>query len=174
MVDNFYCEALRRAYEMEIKGKQFYEEALSRVSDPFARKALQFLIAEEEGHLDKIQRFNDHLFGKEEFDLETECRVEISERARSSLEQFMQEKLGKNLEEAKTDIEVYNAALGFEKESYLYYQDQARKESDSRLKRFFEFLEKEEVKHFELLQETIRYLSEPDYYFEDFGGWIFG
>lgn len=174
MVDDFYCEALERAYEMETKGKQFYEQALLKAKDPFARKALEFLTAEEERHLDKILRFNSHLFGREEFDLENECRIEISERAKASLEQFVQEKLGKNLEEARTDIEVFRAAMEFEKESYHYYKDQAKKESDSRLKKFFEFLEKEEVKHFELLQETIRYLSEPDYYFEDFGSWIFG
>jgi rubrerythrin len=174
MKEKFYCEALAQAYMMEMKGKEFYEEALKRVKDAFAKEALKFLISEEERHLDKINRFNGYLFGREEFDLEAECSVATTKRARVAIGQFVGQKLKKQLDQAGTDIEIYEAALNFEKDGYEYYSKLAEKEVDPRLRRFFEFLENEEIKHFELIQETIRYLKDPDYYFEEMGGWIFG
>lgn len=174
MANDFYCEALLKALELEEQGKKFYEEALVKVKDPFARKALEFLVEEEKRHIEKILKFNDYLFGRSDFDFEVECKVQVGRRLKELIETHVTERVLKKLDEAKSDLEVYKIAMEFEKRGYDFYKSSEEKEEDDRIKKFFKFLQEEEVKHYSLLQETVRYLSEPDYYFEDFGGWIFG
>jgi rubrerythrin len=168
-----YCEALAAAIEMEKRGRELYIEALKKVRDPFAKKALEFLIAEEDKHIDKILRFNDYLLGRGNFDLESECEPLIDSRIEDFVSKTVEKGL-KDLSSARTDIEIYEAAMNFEKEGYDAYTKMAAEEGDSRLKRFFDFLKEEEIRHFALLQNTLRYLQDPSYYFEDLGGWIFG
>lgn len=169
----FYCEVIAEAMEIEEQGRKMYEEAFKKVKDPFARKALEFLIKEEETHLDKILRFNEYLFGRGEFDFEKECAAGVSEDLRKLVEEHVTSEAMKKIEDAQTDIDVYEVALDFEKRGYEFYKNAEKNETDERIRRFLKFLEEEEVRHYELIQETIRYLKEPDYYFEDFGGWIF-
>lgn len=173
MEDKFYCEALKEALLLEKEGKKFYEESLERVKNRFAREALNFLINEEERHIDTILRFNSSLLGKSDFDLEKECGVKADEKIKKLIELHVLDRVKKELKEAKTDIEVYEVAMDFEKRGYEFYRERAEKEENEKVKMFFEYLTQEEIKHYELLQQTIKYLSEPDYYFEDFGGWIF-
>lgn len=173
MERQFYCQVIAEALELEEQGREMYEQAYLKVKDPFARKALEFLIKEEERHKDKILRFNEHLFGRGEFDLERECAVTISEDLKKLIEEHVTSEAREKIEDARTDIDVYEIALDFEKRGYDFYKSAGENETDERIKRFMKFLEEEEVKHYELIQETIRYLKETDYYFEDFGGWIF-
>lgn len=168
-----YCEALKIAFEMEEKGKSFYEDALKKAKDKFARDALKFLIEEEKKHIEKIIRFNDFLMGKGEFDIEKECVVDVDEKLEKLISESVEKGL-KNLDDAKTDVEIYEAAMNFEKEGYEAYERLAKEEKDPQISKFFGFLKAEEVRHYTLLQNTLRYLTDPSYYFEDFGGWIFG
>lgn len=167
-----YCEALQTALNMEREGKKFYQDALGRVTDEFARRTLKFLIEEEERHIDKIMRFNEYLLGRGGFDLESECSTGVPARMKSLIDEAASTTL-KKIENASTDIEVYEAAMEFERRGYQFYRRAAEDEEDERVRRFFQFLVDEEVKHFQLLQNTKKYLEDPSYYFEDAGGWIF-
>ncbi|MCX7831889.1 MAG: ferritin family protein [Actinobacteria bacterium] len=170
---DFYCESLLEAIKFEEKGKEFYEKALHKVQDIFAKKALEFLIAEEDKHIDKILRFNEFLFGRGDFDIETECNTQIKEKIKELIENHVSSSMAGKIEDASTDIEVYQAAMDFEKKGYELYKESAENTDDERIKVFFNFLINEEIKHYDLLENTLRYLKEPDYYFEDYGGWVF-
>lgn len=172
-MSEMYCQALATALEMEKKGKEFYEEALKKINNSFAKKAIEFLIAEEGRHIDKILRFNDYLLQRGDFDLDTECKLEADGRIMDFVLKTVKKGL-KDLNSISTDVEVYEVAMNFEKEGYDLYSKMAAEEDDIRLNKFFDFLKEEEIRHFALLQNTLRYLQDPSYYFEDFGGWIFG
>lgn len=172
MMKEAYCEALSTALEMEEEGKKFYEDALSRVTDEFSRRTLKFLIEEENRHIEKILRFNDYLLGRGDFDVEAECSTDVPERLKALIDEAAGSTI-KKIEDTSSDIEVYEAAMEFERRGYQFYSEASLKEEDERLKKFFDFLVSEEIKHFQLLQNTKKYLEDPSYYFEDAGGWIF-
>ena len=71
-MDQSYCDALRFAIEYEEQGEKFYREAAAEARDRFAKKALRFLADEEVEHIGKIEKFNDFLLGKAEFDMDKE------------------------------------------------------------------------------------------------------
>ncbi len=171
-MDDAYCEALAEAYRFEQEGFSFYSAARDRIADPFARKALEFLIIEEQHHLDKIARFNDWLLGAGSFDLETECAVGVPERMIELIGE-VREGVEKSLDDAAGDIEVYEAAMEFERRGFAFYTDERQQTDDERLHRFFDFLIAEEAAHYNLLANSKKYLEDPSYYFEDAGGWIF-
>lgn len=171
-MEKAFCEAIGTALRMEEEGKRFYQDALKRVNNQFARRTLEFLIKEEDRHIDKIIRFNEYLLGRGDFDIEAECSTDVPERLKALIDEAAVATI-KNIEDSSSDVEVYEAAMEFERRGYQFYQEASRKEEDERLKRFFEFLVSEEIKHFQLLQNTKKYLEDPSYYFEDAGGWIF-
>lgn len=167
-----YCEFLRKALDFEKEGLKFYEEALSKVRNHFAREALKFLVNEEKDHIDKILKFNDYLLGRGDFNLDEECRSEARTNIKELVESTVKAGL-KDLQNASTDVEIYRVAMEFEKRGYEFYRNSADEEEDERIKRFATFLVEEEIRHYNLLENTIRYLEDPSYYFEDLGGWIF-
>lgn len=173
MERDYYCESLLEALKLEEKGKEFYENALRKVRDIFAKKALEFLIKEEDKHIDKILRFNEFLFGRGDFDIETECDIQVKEKISKLIEKYISSSMVAKIDDTSTDVEVYEAAMDFEKKGYELFKESAENANDDRIKAFFNFLMNEEIKHYDLLENTLRYLKEPDYYFEDYGGWVF-
>jgi len=172
-MESKYCDALRFAIEFEKKGQKFYLDAVQKVADPFSRKTLEFLADEEVSHIEKIEKFNEALLGTGDFDIAKECQSNLSQRVKEYMVSVVSEKEAK-VSPQSTEIEVYDLALEMEKSSYDIYKDALESNSDEQLKRFFEFLMKEEQIHYDLLAASKKYLEDPSYYFEEFGGWIFG
>lgn len=169
----YFCEALELAMDLEKESVEHYQEALQRINDKFAKKALEFLIKEEREHIDKIERFNKSLMGNEKFDVKNECASDLKQRISSFVKSTVDASLGR-LGAVDSDIEVYEKAMEFEKRGYEVYKSYREKEEDERVKKFLEFLIGEEEQHYELLLQSKKYLEDPSYYFEDAGGWIFG
>lgn len=172
-MEQAYCDALRFAIDMEHKGEEFYRHAAATVEDKLAKRALQFLAAEEVEHIRKIEEFNTYLLGRETFDLDKECSSQLNGRISAFIRGNMAEKAAGVTPRAK-DVEVYGAALEIEKEGYDMYSSVKLPPDDERLQRFFSFLAGEEIQHYNLLAATKKYLEEPSYYFEEYGGWVFG
>lgn len=167
-----FCDALKFAIDFERKGRGFYLDAIQKAEDPLAKKTLKFLADEEVHHIEKIEKFNQALLGKGDFDIEKECHSDLPQRTKEYIDKATQDKEEK-VSPQTTDIEVYDLALDMEKSSYDIYKDAFEKNSDEKLKRFFQFLMQEEQIHYDLLAASKKYLEDPSYYFEEFGGWIF-
>ena len=175
-----YCEALELALDFEKKGEEFYRDSIQKVEDEFAKRTLNLLAHEELHHIQKINQLNEALVGNsEDFDFDAFCQTELPQRIEAHLKKFTgkeEQKIGPR----SNDIEIYDLAMDMEKESYDMYKDSYEtlgipaRANDERTKKFFEFLLKEESLHYDLLAESKKYLQEPSYYFEDYGGWIFG
>jgi rubrerythrin len=173
-MDQAYCEALAIALDFELKGEAFYRQLIDKVSDPFAKKVLTFLADEEVEHIRKIEAFNDSLLGNGEFDFEAECSLDVPERIQKFVESRRQE-AEKNVSPDSNDIDIYDVALLLEQKSYEFYEKAlATTEGDEKVETFFRFLLAEEQEHYDFLAYSKRYLEDPSYYFEEYGGWIFG
>ncbi len=172
-MDQAYCDALRFAYEYEQKGEKHYREAAQQAKDRFARQALTFLADEEVEHIRKISAFNDSLIGAGTFDLDLECKLALPDRVKEFLDSSRQ--TGHISDEREwSDSEVYDVAMGNEKQGFEMYAKVEEGTQDPKLKQFFAFLAAEEKVHYGLLVASKKYLEEPSYYFEEGGGWLFG
>lgn len=171
-VEQAFCDAIQFAIEYEKQSQCFYKDALLKVKNSFAQKALQFLINEEQTHIDKILAFNAHLLGEGGFDLEKECITGLPERTKQFLTNFTHKE--EQISQAATDIDIYKVALETEKKGFELYESVFKSTNEERLKKFFAFLAEEEKLHYRLIDYTLKYLEDPSYYFEEAGGWIFG
>lgn len=172
-MDQSYCDALRFAIEYERQGEKYYRDAADKAQDGFAKKALVFLADEEVEHIHKIDRFNDWLLGKADFDIDTECKVTAPAKVADLI--GVEKITGKSDERSdESDLAVYDMAMVTEKQGYDMYASVRDSSTDERLKRFFGWLADEEILHHKLLAESKKYLEDQSYYFEEAGGWIFG
>lgn len=172
-MEQAYCEALKIAIEFERNGEAFYRELIAKVSDPFAKKVLVFLADEEIDHMRKIMKFNDSLLGRSEFDFDVECNLELPDRIQAVVQSRMKD-ANKNVSANSDDIDIYDVAMLLETKSYELYDQAVKEAEDERIELFFRFMASEERDHFDLLSDSKRYLTDPAYYFEEYGGWIFG
>jgi rubrerythrin len=170
----YYCEALESAMEFEERSKKFYHDSVGKVEHELAKKTLEFLAKEEQHHIEKIKKINDELIKESQnFDFAAYCTTDLPERVDKHLKKLLGERTDK-VKAQISDIEVYDLALDMEKAGYGVYKDYYRESRDEQTKRFLDFLIKEEKIHYDLISSTKRYLEDHSYYFEDFGGWIFG
>ncbi|MBE0448796.1 MAG: ferritin family protein [Actinobacteria bacterium] len=172
-MEQAYCDALKTAIEFERNGEAFYRQLIGSVSDPFAKKVLVFLADEEVDHINKIEMFNDSLLGKSEFDFETECNLELPDRVQALVQAKMRD-TDKNVSPESDDLDIYDVAIALEARSRELYEQALNETDNERVETFFRFLLAEEREHYDLLASSKRYLSDPSYYFEEYGGWIFG
>ncbi|HZD60604.1 MAG TPA: ferritin family protein [Anaerolineae bacterium] len=172
-MEQAYCEALGIATEFELNGEAFYRQLIEKVSDPFAKKVLVFLADEEIDHIRKIEAFNNALLGKGEFDFETECNLELPDRIEALIQARMKD-ADKNVSPNSDDLDIYDVAMLLETRSYELYEQILNDVEDERVETFFRFMLSEEKEHYDLLASSKQYLTDPSYYFEEYGGWIFG
>lgn len=170
----YYCDALRFAKEFEEKGEKFYRDSIQKVNDEFAKKTLNFLADEELHHIEKINKLNAALTAdSEDFNLDTHCQTKLPERIENHLKESIKREKQK-IQPQSRDVEIYDMALELEKAGYAIYKEYHQQSDDERTKIFFEFLIKEESLHYDLLASSKKYFEDSSYYFEDYGGWIFG
>jgi rubrerythrin len=170
---DIYQKFIQFASDFEEKGNKFYLESVDKVKNVFSKRILEFLAAEELRHLAKIKLFSQSLTGKEDFDIDKETESDLSARARKFIQEFIQDRI-KQITDTLSDIDIYDFALGVEKNGYNIYKEFFEKSEDEKLKKIAEFLMNEEKIHYDLLVSSKKYLEDPSYYFEEAGGWIFG
>lgn len=171
-MDTAYCDALKVALEFENKGERMYRQAATQAKNDFTRRALEFLADEEIGHVVKIQDFNEAMLAGGQADVDRFCTQELPDRVRAFLDDFTSREATK-MAAAEDAHRVYDEAMAMEREGYRMYEEARESSKDEQLRRFFEFMVAEEGIHYRMLEAAKKYLQDPSYYFEDYGGWIF-
>lgn len=170
----YFCEAFKAAREFEQRSEKFYRDLIPKVKDKFAQKTLSLLAEEECHHIKKIDEINEALTANpEDFDLDSQCQSELPSRIEKHLKEVIKNKTDK-IRAQMSDIEIYDTAIDMEKAGYGIYKKHYQQSNDEKTKKLMEFLIQEESVHYEILASTKKYLEDPSYYFEDYGGWIFG
>jgi len=170
----YYCEAFKTAREFEQRSEKLYRDLIPKAKDKFARKTLTLLADEEHHHIKKIDEINEALTtNPEDFNLVAQCQTELPSRIEKHLKEVTKSKADK-IRAQVSDIEIYDMAIDMEKAGYGIYKEHYQQSNDEKTRKFMEFLIQEESIHYEILASTKKYLEDPSYYFEDYGGWIFG
>ncbi len=149
-------EAVNRAIKMETDAISFYTDAASRTSHPLGKKMFESLILDEKRHL----RMLEGILKGMEMDFEMKVIGDVKTVFSDFKDQMMQ-----RIQATTDEKEAIKIALEMEKEGFHYYQEVAGKATDSRERKLFEILTREEESHYQLLNNTYSFL-------EDTGNWF--
>ena len=156
--------ALKRAYELERKGLEYYINSAAKSPNALVRRTILSLAKEETAHIVKIDEIslsldNSGKWISEEIDFKgSDIEIAIKE----FFEKTDKEILNKN----KDDTDVIKKAMEFERKSYELYDDLSKKAGSDIEKRFYEELKKQEESHFDALQNVDHYLTRTGDWFE--------
>jgi rubrerythrin len=149
--------ALRRAYELERKGLEFYINSAGNSSNALVKRTIFSLAKEEIAHMVKIDEISlsldtsgkwiDEEIGFKSSDIEIE------------LKKFFEKTEKEILDLNKDNADLIKKAMEFERKSYELYDDLGKKAGSNIEKRFYDELKKQEESHFDALQNVYYYLT---------------
>jgi rubrerythrin len=154
---------LEQAMRMEEESRQFYMNASKKVANRPGRAMLESLARDEEQHLARLRQM-------QEQDYEAAlagCIPEFEDAAGKIRAVFA--KYGGDVAEEVTadtgDLEALDIAMEMERKGFDLYKEAASNVEDANAQKVFIFLAGEEEKHFEILQNMHKYLSDPRNWF---------
>jgi len=159
--------AVQTAFKMETDAIKFYTEATGKTSHPLGKRIFESFIEDEKRHL----KILDDILKNMNIELSVVNREKEIQTIFSELREQMRQRVTATTDE----IQAVGIALDFEKEGYNFYQKAALEATDDREKKLFEVLTIEEKRHYELLENTHRYLKDTgDWFMWDEHGMLEG
>lgn len=160
----------------EWDGLEYYKRAAELISDPRGKKMIKTLADDEKDHIRVIAAQYEAVMGGSGLLSLVEAKAKCPSRspaqiakkyklntgdACTGLERIFPpaEEAKKLLRNIKTDIQVLEVALGFERRGHQIYANAAMEVSDPLGKEVLQWLAKEEDKHYKLVQSAIEYLN---------------
>ncbi len=160
-------DILVRAMVNEQDGYDFYLAAAEQVTDPKGKKMFLSLANDELGHLHIIMAEYERVNAGGGF-------LDLDEARRTlppdpSLQLFPEKRQIQSMLEAATNDEAaLRIALDFEQKGYHMYSDAAKRSADRNAREVFSFLAEQESQHYELIQNTLHFLTDDGiWYFQD-------
>lgn len=154
-------EIVQMGVQIEENGKDFYDAVASASKDESAKSVFQFLSREEEKH---ITAFKSILSSIENYAPPESYTDEYFAylKALSKTHVFTQENKGKEVaQKVKSDIEAIELAIGFEKDSILFYQEMKKFVLENRHEAMDELIKQEQthLSKLSVLRESMAKIS---------------
>ena len=154
---------LKQAMKMEQEGREFYISAAKKVENKLGREMLESLAQDEGGHYTRLLQIQEGASGT----ALKECAPEFDDaggRVRALFKQYGSQ-AADEIAGNTGDLEALNIAMEMERKGHNLYSEAAARTKDESARKVFTFLAGEEEKHFEVLQNMHRYLSDPKNWF---------
>lgn len=170
---------LRRAMKGEREGYQFYVEASQRSADPAGAGTFRSLATAEEDHLRLIFIEHQSLSAGEGWinpdeAMAREVEVDINkplpgeEEVKPKKESpFMDTWAAYEVDGLAGDLAALEFGMDMEKRFYHMYREAAEQTKEPLGLQAYQFLMKEENKHYKILQEAHSYLSDNKHWWDD-------
>lgn len=157
-------EMLKRALEIETKGKAFYDDAIAKCKNTLGKEIFTTLREDEVVHLGRIKKIYDSLESNGKWDGSWEG---IKEHHRDVTELFdeIAHKLGTNVKSDDSDLKALDVGIDFEWKTVKFYEDNLKLTKDPLEKKFIEKMIAEEKGHHKILKDMKFYLSDPAAWF---------
>ena len=151
-------EALDKARKLELDGIEFYTKAAQRCGVPSGKRMFESFAGDERRHLTIIGEVAQGLG----VDVE---KMPMPRDEMRTLFSDAEVQIGEDTEASADEEEAVRIAMGMETESYRLYKGAAEKARDDVTRRLFERLAREENQHYEMLENTLEYLSDNQKWF---------
>ena len=144
--------AFKTALDFEKKGYEIYTDAAKKAKNKFLSRVFLYLADQEKIHIDSIKE----CLKEQKIRLSGDSLEDTKKFFSTTIDEFKDK-----LELCDTDKELYETALGLEKDSYDYYCEWSKKISTPELSEFLKFLMIQEKIHIDLIQKTCDCLGTP-------------
>ncbi len=166
------AKAAKTAIGMEEEGYSIYINAAKKSKNPLGSATLRAIAEKELLHKKAIENFYSALTGMPAERLSfTEDRL-WSSRIKTEVLAGIKSSLDKLSDSDQDLLKAYEISMRMEKEGYDFYNKIASGTDNEDAKKLFSFLAKEENMHYEILQDTHLYLSDPSEWFHKEEKWL--
>lgn len=157
-------EMLCAALELEEKGKAFYEKALAASRNPLGREIFRTLVEDESVHRKRIETIHDSLLKEKGWQEDWQhlvCPVgDWGSVFRDLAAQYAQAGTAE-----ADDLQAIEMARDFEGRSIAFYENHLAQATDPLEQAFLKQMVQEEKSHYQALQDTHYYLTDPEGWF---------
>ena len=157
-------EALAMAIDMEKEGRSFYLKTAEKATDKMTRDVFKFLADEESKHIEAIKIFYDGEIAGKPTDFDKVLAGKTPQAAKEAIAKLFAG-LGEKAPVDKPDLDAYSFARDFEKKGEKFYLEAAAKATDPNVKKLFSFLVDEESRHFQMIDDSMAFLENPEEWF---------
>jgi rubrerythrin len=157
---------LAKALEMEEKGKNFYDNAVSTCKNDLGREIFSMLGDDELVHIDRIKSIYSSLEGGAAWSDEWKSK-KLSQGDLNPFFRELAEKHGKDIMADTDDISALDVGIDFELNSVRFYEENQAVAEDDREREFIEEMIAEEKNHHRLLVDMRLYLTDPASWFRE-------
>jgi rubrerythrin len=152
-------EVLQLAVQMEVDGKEFYQNASRKGSNKLAKELFRQLANEEDVHRKKFVEIYEALKRGQNWP-DVEPPSEKGKKIKSLFAEATKA-LGRAFEVAESELSAIKIAMDMEVKSYNLYHSRSKESTLPVEKRFYETLAGEERGHHLALLDSYEYLSDP-------------
>lgn len=152
---------LEMALQNEVQGHKILNDARDACDDRLAKATFDFLAKEELKHVQIIKQYAETGMANPPSSSAVVTRQQMAQGIKGIFEQFgWQYEQVAGQDDARA--EAYRTAMEMERHGHHFYAQAAEKATDEEAKKFYQFLAAEEVRHFEIIQESHDFLTQPD------------
>jgi rubrerythrin len=159
-MDSEKSEMLAVALEKEIKGRDFYREAMEKSTNELGKELFRSLAVDESVHIDRIKKIYAALTGGQVWPTDWKSlhveNEDLNKLTRARIKQF-----GKNMSPDMSDVEALNIGVQMEQTAINFYEEQLQKAVDQIEKEFATMMIAEERSHFAALESLMEFFSNP-------------
>jgi len=160
-------DALKKALDMEEEGHDFYVKTAKKTTNPLGKATFTALAEDEIDHIKAIKAFYAHICGQKSVCLNIkELIQEHAAMHKKSVFKKAMKDFKDKIDVATDDIKAYKFAMDIENNGLKVYKHMLDTAGgDKELEEMLKFLIGEESTHYNLLQSTYEYLSDPGAWF---------
>jgi erythrin-vacuolar iron transport family protein len=146
-------EALHKAIEMEIEGRQFYLDSAAMAKNPSVRQALEYLAQDEQYHAEKFKEIYEELSLISNW-TESMATCNFPLQKPITYPKRSDEDTG-----SRHDLEIMRTVLRLEKNGIDYYTRLAKETDNLLAKTFFSRLAHEEQNHYDKISHLLNFIE---------------
>jgi len=150
-------KAIETAIKMETDAMKFYREAVGKTTHPLGKRIFEGFVVDEMRHLKMLQDIMN--------DLDIEVQFVHPKQDIKTIFSELKDEMMQRVTATSSEKDAVKIALDFERGGYHFYEKAAQEAQGEKEKKLFEVLTLEEKRHYELLENTHRFL-------EDTGDWF--
>src|SRR4030042_4626875 len=156
-------EAVRFSIQMEIEGKEYYEEAAEKSLNNAGQELFGWLAAEEEKHRNRFEQIYEEIREKKAW---PRIKFEANFKARAK-NVFLEaiKGISAGMSDSQGDIELAERAMALEEKTYQYYHERQANALHKAEKNFYEAIAAEEKGHYLTLVRYREYVLDPASFF---------
>lgn len=158
-------DALQIALKLELDSVAFYQEAANKAQNQLGKNTFTSLIQEEKGHIELVKKAYTSISKANSWNEIESLLPKTIDPNKKTIFQIKKQDIEQKLDSNSDDMNAIKTAINIESEGYKFYEKSAAETTDPIGKKMYEYLKGEENRHWDLLQNTYEYLSDPSLWF---------